>query len=215
MTTSPVGDIKDSDTVSAASPQRGQARGAILEATWVALARDGYEKITTRRIAELAGVNPATLHYYFGSKEALLSEATRFALKDTENYLRRVMSKAPTAVEALESLFTAIWDMVQEKPGALRYDLIVRGFRDEQARQDVLAIYATYQNLTEELIRRHLREGGTLTEGVTVSVVAHYVLSAIDGVLLQHVLTRDAAAAQGALTLIRNHALSLLNAELT
>lgn len=201
-------------SVIAASQRREQTRKAILEAAWTALARDGYEKITTRRIAELAGVNVATLHYYFGSKELLLSEATRFALKGTESRMRATIDQAQTAAAALDSLFRAIWDMVQSQPGALRYDLVVRGFRDEQARQDVLAIYATYQRITEDLIERHLREGGTLKNGVTPSVIAHYMLSAIDGVLLQHVLTLDAKAAQSALALIRNHALSLLNAEL-
>lgn len=202
-------------SVIAASQRREQTRNAILEAAWTALARDGYEKITTRRIAKLAGVNSATLHYYFGSKDLLLSEATRFALKDAEGRMRGAIEQAQTAAAALDNLFSTIWGMVQEMPGALRYDLVVRGFRDEQARQDVLAIYATYQRLTEELIERHLREGGTLRDGVTPSVVAHYMLSAIDGVLLQHVLTSDAEAAQSALALIRNHALSLLNAELT
>jgi AcrR family transcriptional regulator len=200
--------------VTAAGQRREQTRNAILDAAWTALARDGYEKITTRRIAKMAGVNVATLHYYFGSKEQLLSEATRFALKGTENRMRSAIDEAQTAAAGLENLFRAIWNMVQDQPGALRYDLLVRGFRDEKARHDVLAIYATYQRLAEELIERHLREGGTLAEGLTASGVAHYLLSATDGVLLQHVLTGDDAAAQNSLSIVRNHALSLLNAEL-
>jgi AcrR family transcriptional regulator len=196
----------------AAALRREQTRKAILDAAWAALARDGYEKITTRRIAKMAGVNIATLHYYFGSKEMLLSEATRFALTGTENRMRTAMSEAQTAASALKRLFSVIWQMVEEQPGALRYDLVVRGFRDEKARQDVLAIYATYQNLTEELIERHLREGGTLAPGITVSGLAHYMLSAVDGVLLQHVLTGDDDAALNSLAIIKNHVLSLLNA---
>ena len=50
--------------------RREQIRIQILEAAAIALTRGGYERITTRRIAEEAGVNIATLHYYFGTKEA-------------------------------------------------------------------------------------------------------------------------------------------------
>jgi AcrR family transcriptional regulator len=197
----------------AVAQRREQTRNAILEAAWTALARDGYEKITTRRIAKLAGVNVATLHYYFGSKEQLLSDATRFALKDTEYRMRRAMDEAQTATAGLKNLFAAIWEMVQEGPGILRYDLIIRGFRDEAARKDVLAIYASYRSVAEDLVERHLREGGTLTSGVTSSDFANYLMTAIDGVLLQHVLTGDAMAAQRALAMVMSHALSLLNAE--
>ncbi len=184
-----------------------------MRAAWAALVRDGYEKITTRRIAEMAGVNVATLHYYFGTKESLLGEATRFALKHTEKRWRSVIEEAETAIGALNGVFAEIWTGVQEQPGALRYDLVVRGFRDETARQDVLAIYSSYRLLVEGLIERHLREGGTLAPGMTVASITHYMLCAIDGVLLQHVLTGDSAAATTALAMIQNHALSLLNTE--
>ncbi|MCL1810754.1 MAG: TetR/AcrR family transcriptional regulator [Methanomassiliicoccaceae archaeon] len=36
---------------------------------------DGNTEITTRRIAENAGINPAMVNYYFGSKDGLLKEA--------------------------------------------------------------------------------------------------------------------------------------------
>jgi hypothetical protein len=127
--------------------------------------------------------------------------------------MRKAMDEAQTAAAGLKNLFAAIWEMVQEGPGILRYDLIIRGFRDEAARKDVLAIYASYRNVAEDLVERHLREGGTLTPGVTSSDFANYLMTAIDGVLLQHVLMGDATMAQRALAMIRSHALALLNAE--
>ncbi|MBC8101857.1 MAG: TetR/AcrR family transcriptional regulator [Cytophagales bacterium] len=202
----------DERKITTSEARRGQAREAILEAAWVVLARDGYEKITTRRIAKVAGVNIATLHYYFGTKEQLLSEATRYALKDAENRLQQAMIGTPTAVAALERVFEAVWQLVQERPGILRFDLVVRGFRDEAARREAIGIYDSYRTLTEDLITRHLQEGGTLAPGITVPGLAHYLICAVDGVLLQHVLTSDAAAARSALTMLMEHALSLLNA---
>jgi len=194
-----------------AEQRREQAREAILVSTWVALVRDGYEKITTRRIAEIAGVNIATLHYYFGTKEALLTEATRFAMKDAEQRVKAAMQEAPSAPDALRRVFDTIWDLVKERPGILRFDLVVRGFRDDTARREVLAIYATYKELMRHLVERHLCEGGQLASGLTAATVAHYLVAAIDGVLLQHVLTGDDDTARDALNLICSHALGLLN----
>lgn len=190
--------------------RREMAREQILEAAYGVLARDGYEKITTRRIAEVAGVNIATLHYYFGTKEALLAETAQYALGWAERGMREAMEGAPTAIDALRRVFDRTWELFRESHGILRFDLVVRGFRDPAARRDALSIYATYRALTEELIERHLREGGTLAPGVTVSGLAHYLLTSVDGVLLQHILTGDDASALGALDLIRNHALTLL-----
>lgn len=205
--------IENVDRPILATPEqrREQTREAILKAAWEALVRDGYENITTRGIAKVAGVNSATLHYYFGTKEALLSEATRFALRDTQDQMRQAMEKAPNARAALTDVFDTIWRLVHERPGILRYDLVVRGFRDETARQEVTTIYASYQALTEELISWNVREGGRLAPGLTVKSLAHYMLAAVDGVLLQHVVTKDDATARTALDLISRHALALLN----
>jgi AcrR family transcriptional regulator len=40
----------------------------------------GAEAVTTRRIAETAGVNTAAMNYYFGSKESLIQHVTQLTL---------------------------------------------------------------------------------------------------------------------------------------
>jgi len=50
---------------------------AILEAAAEILVRDGYEKLTTNRIADRAGVNVASLYQYFPGKEAIVAELRR------------------------------------------------------------------------------------------------------------------------------------------
>lgn len=46
-------------------------RAALLEAARDAFAAGGYHAASLRRIAGAAGVNPAMIHYYFGSKQGL------------------------------------------------------------------------------------------------------------------------------------------------
>ena len=50
-------------------------RQAILEAAKTCFTQDGYEQVGVRDIAARAGVDPALVNRYFGSKEGLFSEA--------------------------------------------------------------------------------------------------------------------------------------------
>jgi AcrR family transcriptional regulator len=54
---------------------RSQAEEALLDAAERLLVDVGYAGITTRRLAEEAGVNHGLVHYYFGSNENLLVRA--------------------------------------------------------------------------------------------------------------------------------------------
>ena len=54
---------------------RSAAETALLDAAERLLVDAGYSGITTRRLAEEAGVNHGLVHYYFGSNENLLVRA--------------------------------------------------------------------------------------------------------------------------------------------
>jgi len=54
---------------------RTAAEEALLDAAERLLAEVGYAGITTRRLAQEAGVNHGLVHYYFGSNENLLVQA--------------------------------------------------------------------------------------------------------------------------------------------
>jgi len=50
-------------------------RRRILRGTAELIAELGWTRVTTRKVAERAGVNNALVHYYFGTKRALLLQA--------------------------------------------------------------------------------------------------------------------------------------------
>ncbi len=50
-------------------------RQLILEAVVTCIEKYGIDKLTTRKIAEAAGTNIASINYYFRTKEALVNEA--------------------------------------------------------------------------------------------------------------------------------------------
>jgi AcrR family transcriptional regulator len=77
------------------SAARADAEEALLDAAERLLVDVGYARITTRRLAEEAGVNHGLVHYYFGSNENLLVRALE---RFTERLIvrQRAMYAAPT-----------------------------------------------------------------------------------------------------------------------
>ncbi|TMR89768.1 TetR family transcriptional regulator [Nonomuraea basaltis] len=58
-----------------------ETKAAILAAARARFAADGYEKATIRAIAAEAGIDPAMVMRYFGSKEKLFATAAEFDLR--------------------------------------------------------------------------------------------------------------------------------------
>ena len=190
--------------------RRLDTREHILAATRTALVQEGYEKITTRRIAEVAGVNIATLHYHFGSKEALLHAAMRYALAQTEERMRQAVAGADSFADAIRRAFACIWQMMQERPGILRFDLAVRGFRDAAANTEAQTVYAAYRRIVRDLLERHTKSDVQWAEGMTPELLAEYMTVAVDGVVFQHTINGNNDAARAMLTLIERHILTLV-----
>jgi AcrR family transcriptional regulator len=67
---------------SPAAPRRSEAtRAAILAAARDRFAADGYERATIRAIAAEAGIDPAMVMRYYGSKERLFAAAAELDLR--------------------------------------------------------------------------------------------------------------------------------------
>lgn len=64
-----------SDQRRAASTTNGEARDKLLEATARLISTEGLSAATSRSIATESGENLGSITYYFGSKDALVSEA--------------------------------------------------------------------------------------------------------------------------------------------
>lgn len=71
--------------------QRAQTRQALVDATIRCLTTEGYAALTTRRVAELAGVAQSTLMHHFETREALLVEAVgSLALRLADDALEQI-----------------------------------------------------------------------------------------------------------------------------
>ncbi len=82
--------------------RRRRTEGTILEAAQTLFAEAGFERATIRAVAAQAGVDPALVMQYYGSKEGLFAAATRWS-HENESVLDAPRDQVPTA--ALADLF--------------------------------------------------------------------------------------------------------------
>jgi len=96
--------------------RRRRTEAAILEAAKEAFAEAGFERATIRAVAARAGIDPALVMQYFGSKEALFAAATHWS-DDQETVLSASRPELPAA--ALADLFARFEGADRESTVAL------------------------------------------------------------------------------------------------
>jgi len=69
-------------------------------------------------VAERVGINSATLHYYFPTKEALIQAVVEHLMRELQTS-RAAMQEAPSAVERLRAEFTDIRARIKKSPDQL------------------------------------------------------------------------------------------------
>jgi AcrR family transcriptional regulator len=90
--------------------QRAATRRSVIEATIDCLVQDGYAELTTRRIAERAGIAQSTLMHHFETREALLVEAViQVALRLAEQALDRIDLAGLRAPEHRSAVLDEAW----------------------------------------------------------------------------------------------------------
>ena len=90
--------------------QRAATRLAILDATAECLVEDGYASLTTRRVAERAGIAQSTVMHHFETREALLVDAVEHvAMRLAEQTLAEIDLTSLRSPEHRDAVFDQAW----------------------------------------------------------------------------------------------------------
>ena len=91
-------------------PGPARTRERILGAARTQFGREGYDKATLREIAAGAGVDPALIPHYFGSKEGVFLAAVEFPV-DPALFIPRLLEPGVEGLgERLVTFFLETWD---------------------------------------------------------------------------------------------------------
>jgi len=166
-------------TNTASTPARAAAEAALLDAAERLLVDVGYAGITTRKLAEEAGVNHGLVHYYFGSNEALLVRALE---RFTERLIARQRELYDSEEPFVEKWRTAMRYLVSEDATYEKVwlELQALAWNDPGLRERLARVNAEWRAvLTEAFAEPHRELGIELPLEALVSLVMTFNLGII------------------------------------
>lgn len=159
---------------------------AIVEAAAQTFERLGYDRATTNRVAERAGVSIGSLYQYFPNKDALLLALIEDHLDDAATRLRPVLggllADPPPISEGIDRLLDVVVELHAARPALHRVLLddaprppVLRDrlARDERA---ISAVVARYLAARPEVTVPDVSTAATLLVRTTESVVHGVVI---------------------------------------
>lgn len=157
---------------------------AVLEGVAQVLETEGYEKMTTTRVAERAGTSVGTLYQYFPSKEALLVAAMEEKMAQVDRALGKVFdlpADAPLA-EHVRVMITALIAEKGRRP-RLNAELARQGPRLEKLKLLSRTLDRAH-GMVRALLDAHKDETTVTDVDLSAWLVVHSVNGMIDGALL-------------------------------
>ena len=137
-------------------------RQNLVRAAFECIAADGFEGLRTRSVAERAGVNIATLHYYFASKEALIGGVAEYlASQFISLHAKSVTPSGSSGLDRLHQEFADAHFYYREHPdlAAVLFELQLRGRRDPAIRKIIEPLTGHWRAGIETWMQAGVAEG--------------------------------------------------------
>jgi TetR/AcrR family transcriptional regulator, regulator of cefoperazone and chloramphenicol sensitivity len=150
------------ETLIPAVTEQVDRRKSLLQAAFDVIATSGFEGLRTRAVADRAGVNIATLHYYFPTKQALIEGLAQF--------LSGVFATlhAPTppssgwpSLDHLRQEFVDARFYEERYPelGVVLQELMLRANRDPAVKTALGSMVLSWRYWIETIVRQGVEDG--------------------------------------------------------
>ncbi|MGH3365729.1 MAG: TetR/AcrR family transcriptional regulator [Nocardioidaceae bacterium] len=140
-----------------------QRRNQMLQAAAEIMAERGFSDTRITDVARRVGASPALVVYYFGTKDALLTEALRYSENGFYQAAREMLARTPHLRDRLEMLvrLTCVPQGDNEVPGAwgLWFDLWVQAFRHPQVAKDRVELDARWRATIAGVVEQGVADG--------------------------------------------------------
>jgi len=174
--------------------QGDERRRSLIQAAYHLIAEGGFEGLRTRNVAARAGVNIATLHYYFPSKEDLIRSVVEYLLQQFMTaYLPGSPFEMKTPLEQLRGELAELQYLLQEKPimFIVLDELVLRSLHDPAIHEMIKWLDEGWHNYLEQVIRNGI-EQGQFRADLDPDHAATWLILLIKGTTL-HYMTNPAA----------------------
>ena len=160
---------------------RADRRSALVLAAYRQIAARGFEGLRTREVAAEVGVNIATLHYYFPTKEKLIEGVVEHAMQR----FRSTLEPHGSSADQLRNYLRAVRRLVQDEPelGAVMGELMLRSSRDPALAGTMEQMYEVWHGTMRGLLKRAVKEGH-MRPDVDSDEVAAIIVATLTGVSL-------------------------------
>ena len=170
--------------VSQAAPKtaaRAAAEEALLDAAERLLADVGYAGVTTRRLAQEAGINHGLVHYYFGSNENLLVQALE---RFTERQITRQRELYAADLPFADKWRTAMHYLVSEDVSYQKIwlELQALAWNNPDIRARLVRVNAEWRAVLTEAFEQPRRELGI---GLPVEALVSLVMTFNLGIIIE------------------------------
>lgn len=174
---------------SPSAAERGrQVRRRLLSTAADLIPELGWMAVSTRVLADRAGVAPGLVHYHFASLQALLAEAALGRIRELLDGLGQLLEGAATPEELLETMTASLDGFSGRDPMSLLFvETYLAAARDEELRAAAGAVVDDFRALLTRLLAEH----GVAAPHETASVF----MATVDGLMLHRALTPDLTAA--------------------
>src|SRR2546428_85143 len=154
---------------------------ALVQAAYRLLAERGFEGLRTRDVAARVGVNVATLHYYFPTKEALIQGVVGHAMGRS----RSTLSVDGSPAARVRGHFAGRRRLARDEPElfAVMGEFALRARRDPAIAAIVQRTDDVWHATLRGLLRRAQRDGA-LSTAADADEAAGVVVAALKGVFL-------------------------------
>ena len=156
-------------------------REQILWALYECLAENGHEKVTINTIAAQAKLSPGIIHYYFKSKDEIVSMLAEAIIEKYGDIFDLRLSEAGLNEQPIDILIDFLVDIILDHPlNHAFYNMVQMSFEREQLQTVMQTMLDSYRNkLSEAIIKSGANRDNPLlgaallavTEGTTLQVL--------------------------------------------
>jgi TetR/AcrR family transcriptional regulator, acrEF/envCD operon repressor len=191
-----------------------ERRAHLIEAAIGLAEKKGVAGVTTRDVAQAAGVSLGVVHYCFENKDALMTElvkALSMELRDSVDANETVWQDVGSGKEALQKLIRAglelMWLNIEATPERqlLTYETTTYALREGEQTPAKLAIAREQYNFNDSTVAdiiEHARDATSNQWSVPLPSLSRFVLNAIDGIVLRWLVDNDSEAVRSQLDLL-------------